>query len=122
VLAYFSYWALTFVAVVIAVVGTAIIYRWMDNGLDLNGWLEEIITAFVVSAGQAGGYLIQQHFHTPQSYIFRFHGGGSIAAPIFILCLWLGYKITRLTTWDPLEYFVLGILDAVLILLGLLVI
>jgi len=112
---YFALWAAAFIALVIAVVLTALIYKSMTDGLDLNGWLQEGITALAVSAGQAGGFVLQQHFPIPSSYHFRIYGRFSVAATVFVLCLWFGYKLTHLTTWDSLEYAILLLVDGVLV-------
>src|SRR4051794_38707816 len=107
---YLISWAAAFVALLLAIVITAWIYRLMGDGLDLNGSFQEISVALIVSAGQAGGYVLQQHFPLPPSYMLR--SRYSVAASAFVLCLWLGYKITHLTSWDRLEYVILGLVDA----------
>lgn len=111
---YLAAWTTAFVVLLLAIAVTIFIYRWIGDGLDLNRWHLEIATALVVSAGQAGGYLLEQRFPVPQSYQLRIHGSVSIAAPIFIACLWLGYKITHLTAWDDINYLILVIADSCL--------
>jgi hypothetical protein len=113
---YLACWAWAFVALVLSVFITAIIYRWMGDGLDLNGWAPEAITALIVSAGQAGGYVLQRHFPMPHSY-----GGGSVEGSIFVLSIWLGYKLTHLISWDFLEYMILIIVNACLTFIAVLV-
>jgi hypothetical protein len=119
--AYLACWAWAFVALVLSVFITAIIYRWMGDGLDLNGWVPEAITALIVSAGQAGGYVLQQHFPMPNSYGLRSYGGGSVEGSIFVLSIWLGYKLTHLMSWDFLEYMILIIVNACLTFIAVLV-
>ncbi|HEY1687128.1 MAG TPA: hypothetical protein VGG19_20375 [Tepidisphaeraceae bacterium] len=116
---YFASWAATFISLLLAIILTALIYRLMGDGLDLNGWLQDAVTALVVSAGQAGGYLLGQHFPIPRSYMYGIQTTGSVDATIFFICLGIGYKITHLTTWDPLEYVILGLLDAGLAFIAL---
>jgi hypothetical protein len=118
--AFLGCWAGAFGALVLALLITMIIYRSMGDGLDLNGWLQEGLTALFVSAGQAGGYLLEQHFPNPRPFQIGTQGGGSVAAIIFVLSLWLGYKITHLVSWDPLEYVILGLVDGCLSFIALL--
>jgi hypothetical protein len=108
---YLVYWAVTFFTLGLSLIITAIIYQSMGDGLDLNGWIKETITALIVSAGQAGGYLLQQQFPMPHGFLFRSHNG-QLAGVIFLLSLWLGYKLTHLTSWDWLEYFILAMVQS----------
>ena len=47
---YFAAWAVAFVVLLIAIVLTALIYKSIGDGLDLNGWPKEAVTALIVSA------------------------------------------------------------------------
>jgi hypothetical protein len=110
---FFVYWAFSFAALMLAFPIAIIIYQLMGDGIELNGWRNETITALCVSAAQAGGHWLSW------VYLARLSTGYGaqsfkLDAVIFALSFGMGYLITHLTSWDSLEYMILGLADGVL--------
>ena len=115
---FFLCWGVLFIALILSLPITAFIYGLMGDGLELNGWIPEGITALAVSAGQACGPAIYYYLASQTSGV---SGGYAIkvAAIVFALALEIGYVVTHLASWDSLEYLILSIVDAVLALIAL---